>query len=225
MPTSTDDLHTFLRTRRSIRRFKPDLIADSIIERILTTAAFAPSAHNLQPWRFVVIPRSDDFSRPPETTTPALAGGAREVVTTWEKLAQALTSAMRADMLSEGASESDIEKRVANSLRRMDEAPVIILLCRDVTAVREHKREDEVMAIQSVANAATYLLLAAHAEGLGGNWICWPLYAQEETVKALELPETWEPQAMIFLGVADETPKEKAVKPLAEMMGWHRENR
>jgi hypothetical protein len=33
-------------------------------------------------------------------------------------------------------------------------------------------------------------------EGLGGNWISWPLYAQEETRKALELPETWEPHVL-----------------------------
>jgi nitroreductase len=115
-------------------------------------------------------------------------------------------------MLSEGAPQSDIEKRVANSLRRINEAPVIILLCRDVTAVREHKSQDTIMAIQSVANAATYLLLAAHAEGLGGNWICWPLYAQEETRVALKLPETWEPQAMVFLGWADEEPREKTIR-------------
>lgn len=219
MPTKADDLHTFLRTRRSIRRFRPDPVPDAAIERILTSAAYAPSAHNLQPWRFAVLPRSNDFSRWPGTTNPT--GELREVVTTWgtrEKLAHALTSSMRADMLSEGASESDIERRVARSFRRIDEAPVIIVLCRDVTAVREHKREDEVMAIQSAANAATYLLLAAHAEGLGGNWICWPLYAQEETRSALELPEAWEPQAMIFVGWIDQEPKEKAVKPLAEMM-------
>lgn len=194
MPTNTDDLHAFLRTRRSIRRFRADPVPAPVIERILTTATYAPSAHNLQPWRFVVVERN---GIPPSEAK--------------QRLAHALTSSMRADMLSEGASESDIEKRVANSLRRIEEAPVIILLCRDVTAVREHKPEDMVMSIQSVANAATYLLLAAHAEGLGGNWICWPLYAQEETRKALELPETWEPQAMVFIGWPDETPKEKIV--------------
>lgn len=208
MPTNPDDLHDFLRTRRSIRRFNPDPVADSVIERILTTATYAPSAHNLQPWRFVVIPRSDGFSRPAPTT---------KVVTTWKKLAQALTASMSADMLSEGASESDIEQRVASSLRHMDEAPVVIILCRDVTAVREHKREDEVMSIQSVANAATYLLLAVHAEGLGGNWICWPLYAQEETREALELPETWEPQAMFFIGYPAENPEARERKPLSEI--------
>jgi hypothetical protein len=88
-----------------------------------------------------------------------------------------------------------------------------------VTAVRERKPQDTIMAIQSVANAATYLLLAAHAEGLGGNWICWPLYAQEETREALELSETWEPQAMIFLGWADEEPREKSLKSLEESTG------
>ncbi|MEW6028249.1 MAG: nitroreductase family protein [Chloroflexota bacterium] len=198
--TSTD-LHHFLRTRRSIRRFKADPVPASVIERILTTAAHAPSAHNLQPWRFVVVTTS--------RSTPAGSVGR-------ERLAEALTSAMRADMTSAGASESEIEKRVANSLRRINEAPVVILLCRDVTAVREHRREEEIMSIQSVAAAGTVLLLAAHAEGLGGNWICWPLYAQEETREALDLPKKWEPQAMIFLGWAGEEAGEKTIKPLEE---------
>src|SRR5258706_3531494 len=53
--TSTTDLHTFLRTRRSIRRFKPDPVPDSVLNEILLSATFAPSAHNRQPWRFVVM--------------------------------------------------------------------------------------------------------------------------------------------------------------------------
>ncbi|HVN14998.1 MAG TPA: nitroreductase family protein, partial [Anaerolineales bacterium] len=87
-------------------------------------------------------------------------------------------------------------------------------LCRDVTAVRVDTREEAVMGIQSVAAAGMQLLLAAHAAGLGANWICWPLYAQKETCAALDFPETWEPQAMIFLGYGKEEPKEKALKPL-----------
>src|SRR5260221_5248420 len=53
--TNTTDLHNFLQTRRSIRRFKPDAVPDSVIENILTTATLAPSAHNRQPWRFCVM--------------------------------------------------------------------------------------------------------------------------------------------------------------------------
>lgn len=200
MPASADDLHTFLRTRRSIRRFKPDPVPDEAVSRLIATATYAPSAHNLQPWRFVVV---GQIGNPPHETR--------------QRLAHALTSAMRADMTAESVPESKIEARVARSTKRINEAPVVILLCRDAAAVREHKPQDTIMAIQSVANAATYLLLAAHAEGLGGNWICWPLYAQEETRRALDLPETWEPQAMIFIGRADETPDNKELKSLEEV--------
>ncbi|MFN8425547.1 MAG: nitroreductase family protein [Anaerolineales bacterium] len=58
MSTTATDLHNFMRTRRSVRRFKSDPVPDSVIETILTTATFAPSAHNRQPWRFVVVANS-----------------------------------------------------------------------------------------------------------------------------------------------------------------------
>jgi len=197
MPTKSD-LHTFLRTRRSIRRFKPDPVPEAVIEEILHTAAFAPSAHNRQPWRFAVVTDSSVKTR----------------------LGQAVTSKMRADMQAEGASEADIEKRATTSLRRMDEAPVVIVLCRDKTDVRMDTPEEAVMGIQSVALAGLQLLLAAHAEGLGGNWICWALYAQEATRAALDLPEAWEPQAFYFLGYPDETPEIKDRKSIKEIIKW-----
>ncbi len=196
MPTNTDDLHNFLRTRRSIRRFKADPVPTEAIGRILTSATYAPSAHDLQPWRFAVVTTS--------------------VIKT--RLGQALTSAMRTDMQTEGVPESEIEKRVARSLRRIDEAPVVILLCRDVTAVRGNAREETIMAIQSVAAAGLQLLLAAHAEGLGGNWICWPLYAQSAARATLDLPETWEPQAMFFIGFPAEIPEARERKFLDEVV-------
>ena len=74
------------------------------------------------------------------------------------------------------------------------------------------------MSLQSVALAGLQLMLAAHAEGLSSNWICWPLYAQDASRDALGLPETWKPQAMFFLGYADEEPDEKKLKPLNEIV-------
>ncbi|MHA1469265.1 MAG: nitroreductase family protein [Candidatus Asgardarchaeia archaeon] len=41
--------------RRSIRKYKPDPIPDEIIEKILNAARLAPSAHNIQPWHFIVV--------------------------------------------------------------------------------------------------------------------------------------------------------------------------
>jgi len=185
----------FLRSRRSIRRFKSDPIPDSVIKSILTTATYAPSAHNLQPWRFAIVKNTD----------------ARK------KLAITLTTKMRVDMQTEGADETEIESRVKRSIHRIDEAPVLILLCRDVTTIRVDSPEETIMNIQSTALAGMNILLAAHAKSLGANWICWPLYATKETQAVLELPENWEPQAMLIIGIANEQPKEKELKPLSQI--------
>ncbi|HOO71731.1 MAG TPA: nitroreductase family protein [Spirochaetota bacterium] len=41
--------------RRSIRGFKKEPLPDSMIRRILEAGRFAPSAGNMQPWRFIVV--------------------------------------------------------------------------------------------------------------------------------------------------------------------------
>ena len=41
--------------RRSIRRYRNDPVPREILEQLLTAAIWAPSAHNRQPWRFVII--------------------------------------------------------------------------------------------------------------------------------------------------------------------------
>ncbi|MCX7754857.1 MAG: nitroreductase family protein [Anaerolineales bacterium] len=189
-------LHTFLRSRRSIRKFNGQRIPEEILREILETATFAPSAHGLQPWRFVLVENQ----------------AARQ------SLALALTDKMQADMRRESAPEAEITARVKRSMKRISEAPHIILLCRDTEAVRIQSPEETLMGVQSVAMAGLQLMLAAHARGLGANWICWPLYAQAEVIRALHLPSTWQPQGMVFLGYPAEQAGEKALKPLDEVL-------
>ncbi len=55
MACTPDELVNFLKTSRSIRRFKPVPISRELIIKILDTARFAPSAHNSQPWRFIIV--------------------------------------------------------------------------------------------------------------------------------------------------------------------------
>jgi nitroreductase len=45
--------------RRSIRKFKEDLISDEIIEELLHAAMSAPSACNRRPWEFYVVTNKD----------------------------------------------------------------------------------------------------------------------------------------------------------------------
>jgi coenzyme F420-0:L-glutamate ligase/coenzyme F420-1:gamma-L-glutamate ligase len=196
-----NDYHLFLRSRRSIRRFKSDPVPIEIIQRILETAIYAPSAHNLQPWRFVVL----------------CTGEMKE------QLAEAIAAKFRLDMIVDGVPEIDIQAKVGQTIRRAKEAPVIIILCRDKTNIKPQldsfrRQAEALMGIQSVALSGLQILLAACAEGLAGNWICWPLYAPKETRCALELSSDWEPQGMIFLGYPAETPELPARKSLQEVV-------
>lgn len=196
----TGELHTFLRSRRSVRQFKPRPVPAEAIERLLETTIHAPSAHNSQPWRFVVI-TSVEVKR---------------------RLGQAITGQFRQDMAKDGLPETEIAARVERSQRRLMQAPLVILLCQDMTARDpssdpRRRQAETLMGAQSVAMAGLQLLLAAHAEGLSGVWICWPLFAPQATRAALHLPSTWEPQGMVFLGDADEQPEMPERKPLSEV--------
>lgn len=178
-----------MRTRRSIRRFKPDLVPDSVIRDILTTATYAPSAHNRQAWRFVVV---TDLS-----------------VRT--QLADAMAADFQHDLAKDAVPAEKIQAQVKRSKERITSAPVAILLCLDMSEMDSYPDEkrnkaEYMMAVQSVAAAGLQLLLAAHAEGLGGVWACWPLFARETIQKNLKLPETWEPQGMFFLGYPESIP-------------------
>jgi nitroreductase len=44
-----------IRTRRSIRKYKPEPIPEEKLRIILEAARLAPSAGNRQPWRFIII--------------------------------------------------------------------------------------------------------------------------------------------------------------------------
>jgi F420 biosynthesis protein FbiB-like protein len=192
------ELHQFLQTRRSIRRFKPDPVPASVIESVLATATFAPSAHNRQPWRFAVI------------TTQSVK----------EELAHAMAADFERDLRLDGIPLERIQIQIKRSKDRILSAPAAILLCLDMSEMDTYPDEnrsqaERLMAVQSVAAAGLQLLLAAHAEGLGGVWACWPLFAQETITGTLNLPETWEPQAMFFIGYADELPRTREKKPLS----------
>jgi len=53
---------------------------------------------------------------------------------------------------------------------------------------------------------------------LGSVWVCAPLFTPETVRKTLDLPETWEPQGMFFLGYPDGEPKMKVLKPVNKVV-------
>ena len=57
-----------IRTRRSVRRYKPDAVPRELLERVLDAARWAPSAANRQPWHFVVLTEPERRAELAKTT-------------------------------------------------------------------------------------------------------------------------------------------------------------
>ncbi|MGB9636487.1 MAG: nitroreductase family protein [Thermoplasmata archaeon] len=49
------DLFEAIKTRRSIRKYKSQMVDDELIRKIFQNVRYAPSAHNAQPWKFIVV--------------------------------------------------------------------------------------------------------------------------------------------------------------------------
>lgn len=194
------DLHDFLRTRRSIRHFKQDPVSINIIQKILETATYAPSAHNRQPWRFIVV--TDETEK--------------------YQLANSMAVDFRRDLERDQVPEDEILARLEKSRRQITLSPVIIFLCMDMSDMDVYPdtlraEAEKIMAIQSTANAGMQLLLAAHAEGLGCVWTCAPLFAPNTIKTTFRSSDTWEPQGMFLLGYPAETPQVRKRKPIFEI--------
>ena len=198
--------HQFLRSRRSVRRFLPDPIPAEVLDRVLESTCCAPSAHNRQPWRLVVITSLEDKAN----------------------LAAAMGEEYRWDLLAEGVSEKEIESILARSFERITSAPVAVMLCLDSSLGDPYpdpgrQLAEHLMGVQSVALAGGTMLLAAHAEGLGGVWICAPLLAPGAATKSLGLPDEWQPQALILLGYPASIPEPRPRQPLSKIVRYRRQ--
>jgi nitroreductase len=52
---SSEAVLALLKSRRSIRRYRPDPVPDEMVEGLLEAGRWAPSASNRQPWHFIVV--------------------------------------------------------------------------------------------------------------------------------------------------------------------------
>ena len=57
------DVYQCIRSRLTVRDFKPDAVPERVIRRMLQAARWSPSARNRQPWNFVVIQNRETLSQ------------------------------------------------------------------------------------------------------------------------------------------------------------------
>jgi len=189
--------HRLMRERCSIRRYRPDAVGRDVLDRLFLSAAAAPSAHNRQPWRYLII----------------------EDAAAKQTLAQAMGKRLAADRGRDGDAPEVIARDVARSHARITCAPVVILVCltleeTDVYPDAARSEAEYLMAVQSTAMATQNLLLAAHAEGLAACWMCAPLFCPDVVRTSLDVPAQWQPQGLVTLGFAAEPGRDRPRKPL-----------
>jgi nicotinate-nucleotide--dimethylbenzimidazole phosphoribosyltransferase len=190
-----DALYDVVRSRRDVRRFRPDPVPDDVLERVLGAAHAAPSVGHSQPWRFVVI---DD---------PALRDRAA-IMADAERLAQ-----------SEQLDPDSARHLLDLQLEGIREAPLGVVVCCDrrVPAAGVLGRATFADAdLWSCACAIENLWLTARAEGLGVGWVT--LFAPADLAALVGLPDGVVTLGWLCVGWPDERPPE----PGLERAGWSR---
>lgn len=192
--------------RRSIRCYRRKEIPEEKLKRVLDAGRWAPSAHNSQPWRFLVL----------QSKAAKL------------KLATTMGEAMRQDREKDGGDPEVVAREVRASINRFTGSPVIVLVSltmqeMDVYPDKGRQQAEQTMAVQSVAAAIQSILLATQAEGLASCWFCAPLFCQAEVRDAVSLPKDWIPQAVITMGYPAETPPPPERLALQEIVKFFEE--
>ena len=190
-----------VRSRRSVRAYRPDPVPREVVEEVLEAARWAPSPHGRMPWRFVVLTR-------PEAKA---------------QLAEAMGDEWKRQLNLDGDPAELVERRLARSRQRVTDAPVDVLLCLyladlDVYPDPERQAAEETMAIQSLGAAAQNILLAAYNRGLDAGWLCAPLFCQGTVRQALDLSPSLHPHALLTLGYAAQEPKRRDRLPLDQLI-------
>ncbi len=192
-----------IRGRRSIRRYQDRPVPRSLIEQLLEAARWAPSAHNRQPWRFVVI----------------------EAAARKAGLAASMGERLRVDLTADGLPPDAIERQVRRSHERITTAPLVIvffLILAEMDRYPDPRRQDaeRTMAVQSVALAVQNMLLLAHAQGLGACWMCAPLFCPDVVRAELNLPADWIAQGLLTVGYPAEA-RSKDREPIESKVVWY----
>lgn len=187
------DLLDLIKSRRTIREYKAKSVPQDLIEKILEAGRWAPSAHNMQPWKFVVVKNKNKIN---------------QIADLLEKKADELFSGFNIVMRD---TAKNIRK--ANLILAVYTSGIIVKKFEKLGP--PYSKIGNVYEIQSVTNAIENMLIYIHSLGLGAAWYGMALFCEKEINDLLG--QKGELLALLSLGYPDKVPSVSNRKEVSEI--------
>lgn len=224
------DVIEAIRTRRSIRVFKPDPVPKKVLEELLDVSRWAPSGGNVQPWYFEVVAGEALAKVKARLVGKATTWDGHDYVDTkpdlprtgpYSKLLMPRRLALKAlqDPIYYPPGTEDLEAKQLEHRKHMlsfFDAPSVIVVCT-------HDRGPN--SIVSIGAVTQTMCLAALTYGLGtcimGIPVLWPEIFRE----LLDIPEDRAIATAVAIGYPDPAAAINAFprprEPLENLIEWH----
>lgn len=195
LPISADQklLLDTLKSRRTVRKFKPTPVPQDHLMKILDASRFAPTAGNQQPWIFLVI---RDRSR---------LDSLKEASLSWVLEAAAKK---RSYSPKEWAS---LRESLAKTLQDVLSAPVYVAVLTD------SRSKYPAYNVQDGSLAAGMLMIAARGLGYGTGFFT-SFFPEDRMKEFFRIPERYNLICFTPIGIPEEWPPNPAKKELAEVV-------
>ena len=212
-----DTLLKLVKTRMSVRKFRPDPIPEDTINKILEVARWAMSGANSQPWEFVVV------------TDPEIKKQLRDAYSEhntdyifWMEQQREYNLRHPSYQVKNDPHES---LRFNKAKANWHQAPAVIVVLGDgrrqwgtVMGAHTFGREQSHLT-DSLANASFLIHLAVASLGLTSEWVS--IHIEEPHKRILGVPDLLKLYLIIPIGYPDVPAREGVRRPLKDFV--HRE--
>ncbi|MBP39934.1 MAG: hypothetical protein CL726_11620 [Chloroflexi bacterium] len=205
-------LHDAIFSTRAMRHLKSDPVPREDLEYLVEAATMAPSAGNLQMWKFIVVTSPEQRQK--------LASLHQEIGYQY----------IHEEILADPNTEADrrrVYTKAMHNVEHLDEAPAIIIICLTMPCPDDAGVASGMFG--SVYPAAQNLLLAARSRGLGGVIITLgtdyaPILPVENPPigEILNIPDHIKTVAMIPIGYPKGNWGQPWRRPWQECIHWER---
>lgn len=194
-----------MKSRRSIRKFKPEPVPEDYIKELLEAGRMAPSGSNLQPTRYVVIKSEEARAKLKECTMLPFVWQAPVVIAVCIDSNVVSKSAERYKELKEAnafvdtpLNDSSASGSSSNRRKAMDEATLKAYLSLNAAIAVDH------------------ITLRAVDLGLGSCWVM--MFDKEKAKSLLNLEDTYHVVALLPIGYPDQAPAQRPRLSMDEVL-------